>query len=228
MNEKYVNTFAECLAIEANTLSKVVPKYAKVATELAILFAGENGDRTVHSYMCASQDSMANGDAWNRGITALSKALGKLPDPLKFSAKRDFRPTHRDKSPLFSLVRIADANTERKELAKVAKEQADAFEAATAADAARAREEADAATTEDMVAAVALETIARLGLDRSKLASVVSPPNDFHRIVDMIVDSEITGTKDILDILWAGFSEPQRNALFRLCGEKVPVKTKAA
>ena len=174
MTDKYVNTFAECLAIEANTLGKVVPKYAKVAQELAILFGGENGDRTVHSYMCASQDSMVNGDAWNRGITALSKALGKLPDPLKFSAKRDFRPTHRDKAPLFSLIRIADANSERKENARVAKEQADAFDAATAADAAKARDEADAATTEDMIGAVAIANIDRLGLDLGKLVKALN------------------------------------------------------
>ena len=228
MTDKYVNTLAECVSIESTTLGKVTPKYAKVATELAILFAGENGDRTVHAYMCAAQDSTVNGDAWNRAVTGLGKPLGKLPDPLKFAAKRDFRPTHRDKSPLFSLVRIADANTERKENARIAKERADAFDAATAADAAKAKEEADAATTEGMVATVALETIERLGLDRSKLADVIAPPSDFHRIVDMVVDGEITGTKDVLDILWAGFSEPQRNALFRLCGEKVPVKTKAA
>jgi len=172
-NEKYVNTLAECVSIESATLGKVTPKYAKVATELAILFAGENGERTVHAYMCAAQDSTVNGDAWNRAVTGLGKALGKLPDPLKFSAKRDFRPTHRDKSPLFSLVRIADANAERKELAKVAKEQAEAFEAATAADAQKAREEADAATTETMVATVALETITRLGLDNYKLLEAI-------------------------------------------------------
>jgi hypothetical protein len=174
MNEKYVNTLAECVSIEASTLGKVVPKYQKVATELAILFAGENGDRTVHAYMCAAQDSTVNGDAWNRAVTGLGKSLGKLPDPLKFAAKRDFRPTHRDKSPLFSLVRIADANAERKELAKVAKEQADAFEAATAADAQKARDEDDAATTEDMVAAVALATIDRLGLDLGKLVKALT------------------------------------------------------
>ena len=174
MTDKHVNTLAECVSIEASTLGRVIPKYAKVATELAILFSGENGDRTVHAYMVAAQDSTVNGDAWNRAVTGLGKALGKLPDPLKFSAKRDFRPTHRDKSPLFSLVRIADANSERKENARIAKEQADAFEAATAADAAKAREEADAATTEDMVAAVALETVDRLGLDLGKLVKALS------------------------------------------------------
>ena len=174
MNEKYVNTLAECVSIEATTLGKVLPKYAKVATELAILFAGDKADQTIHSYMVAAQDSTVNGDAWNRAITGLGKALGKLPDPLKFSAKRDFRPTHRDKSPLFSLVRIADANAERKELAKVAKAQADAFDAATAADAQKARDEDDAATTEDMVAAVALKTIDRLGLDLGKLVKVLT------------------------------------------------------
>jgi hypothetical protein len=173
-NEKYVNTLAECVSIEASTLGKVVPKYQKVAQELAILFGGDNGDRTVHSYMCAAQDSTVNGDAWNRAVTGLVKPLSKLPDPLKFSAKRDFRPTHRDKSPLFSLVRIADANAERKENARVAKEQADAFDAATAADAAKARDEADAATTEDMVASVALATIDRLGLDLAKLVKVLT------------------------------------------------------
>ena len=169
MNEKYVNTLAECVSIEASTLGKVVPKYQKVAQELAILFGGENGDRTVHSYMCAAQDSTVNGDAWNRAVTGLGKALGKLPDPLKFSAKRDFRPTHRDKSPLFSLIRIQDANAERKENARIAKEQADAFDAANASDAAKAREEADAATTEDMIADVAIANIDRLGLDLVKL-----------------------------------------------------------
>ena len=174
MSDKFVNTLAECVSIEASTLGKVVPKYQKVATELAILFAGENGDRTVHAYMCAAQDSTVNGDAWNRAVTGLGKALGKLPDPLKFSAKRDFRPTHRDKSPLFSLVRIADANSERKENARVAKEQADAFEAATAADAQKARDEADAATTEDMVAAAAIETLDRLGLDLGKLVKALN------------------------------------------------------
>lgn len=176
MTDKFVNTLAECVSIEASTLGKVVPKYARVATELAILFAGTDGDRAVHAYMCAAQDSTVNGDAWNRvmGGSGLSKALGRLPDPLKFSAKRDFRPTHRDKSPLFSLVRIADANSERKEHARIAKEQADAFDAATAADAAKAREEADASTTEEMVASVALATIDRLGLDLGKLVKVLT------------------------------------------------------
>jgi hypothetical protein len=174
MTDKYVNTLAECVSIEASTLGKVVPKYAKVATELAVLFAGENGDRTVHAYMCAAQDSTVSGDAWNRAIAGLGKALGKLPDPLKFAAKRDFRPTHRDKSPLFSLIRIADANTEKKELAKVAKAQADAFEAATAADAQKAREEADAATTEEMIGDVAIANIDRLGLDLGKLVKMLT------------------------------------------------------
>ena len=174
VTDKYVNTLAECVSIESATLGKVIPKYAKVATELAILFAGENGERTVHAYMCAAQDSTVNGDAWNRAVTGLGKALGKLPDPLKFAAKRDFRPTHRDKSPLFSLIRIADANSERKENARIAKEQADAFESATAADAQKAREEADAATTEDMIGAVAIANIDRLGLDLGKLVKMLT------------------------------------------------------
>jgi hypothetical protein len=74
---------------------------------------------------------------------------------------------------LFSLIRIADANAERKELARIAKEQAEAFEAATVADAQKAREEADAATTEEMVANVAIETITRLGLDAYKMLEAV-------------------------------------------------------
>ena len=174
MSDKYVNTLAECVSIEASTLGKVAPKYQKVAQELAILFGGENGDRTVHNYMCAAQVSTVNGDAWNRAITGLGKALGKLPDPLKFSSKRDFRPSHWDKRPLFSLIRIADANSERKENARVAKEQADAFDAATAADAQKARDEADAATTEDMIGAVAIANIDRLGLDLGKLVKALN------------------------------------------------------
>jgi hypothetical protein len=227
MTDKHVNTLAECVSIEASTLGKVVPKYAKVATELAILFAGDNGDRAVHAYMCAAQDSNVNGDAWNRAVTGLGKALGKLPDPLKFSAKRDFRPTHRDKAPLFTLVRIADANSERKELARIAKEQADAFDAANAVDAQKAKEEADAATTEEMVAAAAIDTVTRLGLDMDRLASIFRPVSDFHNIVDLIVNGEITGTKEILDIVWAGFSVSQQAALFKLCNEKVPAKKAA-
>jgi len=174
VTDKHVNTLAECVSLESATLGKVAPKYAKAATELAVLFGGENGDRAVHGYMCAAQDSTVNGDAWNRAVTGLGKALAKLPDPLKFNAKRDFRPTHRDKSPLFRLIRIADANTERKALAEEAKRQQEAFEAANAADAAKAREEADAATTEEMVASVALETIDRLGLDLAKLAKILT------------------------------------------------------
>jgi hypothetical protein len=68
---------------------------------------------------------------------------------------------------------IADANAERKENARVAKEQADAFDAATAADAQKARDEADAATTEDMIADVAIANIDRLGLDLDRLHSLI-------------------------------------------------------
>jgi hypothetical protein len=167
---KYANLLAEAVANEADTLKKVSPKYAKVATELAVIFAGENAGAKIHAYCCAAQDSTANGDAWNRAVTGLGKALGKLPSPLKFSAKRDFRPTHRDKAPLFSLVLIADANTERKELARVAKEQADQFEAQTAADRAADQAAVDAATNPQNIADATVNECARLGLS---LADVV-------------------------------------------------------
>lgn len=174
MNDKHINTLAECVALESDTLKKVLPRYGKVATELAILFAGDDGENKCHVYLVAAQDSTANGEAWNRSITAVSKALSKLPDPLKLAAKRDFRPTHRDKSPFFRMVRIADDKAMRKANAEADKLQAEQAEATAAAERAAAAAAADAATTEDMIAAAALETIDRLGLDLAKLVKVLT------------------------------------------------------
>ena len=229
----YVNTLAECIAIEEGNLKKVTPKYSAVAQELAIMLASDGGAGKVHVYMCAAQDSTANGDAWNLTRTHLTKALKKLPDPLYMSAWRDFRPTHRDKSPLFSLARIAELNAAKKENAAAAKVQAEQAEAAAAQDRAAAAAAADASTTPDMIASVAIATADRLGLDLNAVADCVSrkanpAQYDFHNVVDMVVSGRLSGTKEILDTIWAGFSDPQRNALFRLCGEAVPAKTAPA
>ena len=174
VTDKYVNTLAECVSLESDTLKRVTPKYGKVATELAVLFAGENGENAAHVYLVAAQDSTANGDAWNRSITAVSKALAKLPDPLKFAAKRDFRPTHRDKAPFFRLVRIADAKAQAKENAEADKRQAEQAEAAAAADREAARLAQDAATTPEMIAMVAISEADRLGLDLGKVAKAIA------------------------------------------------------
>lgn len=190
---KYANLLAEAVANEADTLKKVTPKYQKVATELAVIFAGDNAGAKIHAYCCAAQDSTANGDAWNRAITGLGKALSKLPSPLKFSAKRDFRPTHRDKSPLFSLILIADANSERKELARVAKEQADAFEAQTAADRAAEQAAVDAATTPQNIADAAIAECTRLGIDPYKvLEALVNTFSDTRSTVAKLNNHYVT------------------------------------
>jgi nucleotide-binding universal stress UspA family protein len=157
MGDCKMNTLTETVAIESRSWEEAAPKYPKIAEEIKAIF--DAGD-SPHAYLCEGQDACKHPEVWKRSINATKNALRPLG--LVIVATRDYRLTHRNKSPLFVIKLKTEVDKEKRENAKTAEAEAKRLEAEA---------EADKETTEGDVIDQVIEECNRLHLDLNLVSS---------------------------------------------------------